>query len=127
MIAPLTRAEQRVIRLLENSDTDTDSDDSEPLVLLNPRNPLYSQWQDQAYIAAAMAEPEREQLMSDIRNHQRSGHLHDPDDDIAVMALYTLHDQGDIDRYELAMAISRVYHNEPDSDESVVGHADALA
>jgi hypothetical protein len=46
-VAELGRQEQRMIRLMENSDTDPDS---EPLVLLDPSAPGYDQIRDQARI-----------------------------------------------------------------------------
>ena len=47
-VAELGRQEQRMIRLMENSDTDSNS---EPLVLLDPSAPGYGQVRDQARIA----------------------------------------------------------------------------
>ena len=59
-VAVLERQEQRMIRLMENSDTDSNS---EPLVLLDPSAPGYDQIRDQAEFEQARLDLENEQTM----------------------------------------------------------------
>ena len=53
-----------MIRLMSNSDTDTDSD---PMQLLDPRAPGYEQRRDQAYIAEEMNDPVYDGILLDTR------------------------------------------------------------
>ncbi len=55
----LGRQEQRMIRLMENSDTDS----SEPMILLDPSAPGYEQVREQSYVAQELLENEQRAII----------------------------------------------------------------
>ncbi len=144
---PMTAEDQRAVRLLENSDTDTESANADPMVLLDPDDPLYEKrktaafaaaaveepewillmyeirnWKQYAFVDKEMAKPAWKRLMREIRNYSRLRIL-DPEKDRRqlILALYTMHNDGDLDTDDLAMALSREDYNVPDLDEPMTG------